>query len=478
MLLGIVAVYLVQGLAAFTTLAIGYLLKDEMRLEPTVSQVLTTTMATPWAVKPLFGMLSDSRPLFGYHRRSYLVCCAAASAVAFIWLSIRVVSHSIVIVTLLLLVTNLSAAFNDVIIDARMVEVARLDPANGASDLQSLSRIALSAGGILGSLLAGPATHRLGPRGVFFAAAVGPCVIIAVALAMTEERRDASTAGACWPTATKQARLLWGAVRHPVIWRSVLWIFLATAISPGYPQVSFYFATDILLFNPEFLGICGAVAWAVLLLGTAVYNSWLTAVPFRRILFWAQIGVAVASLLNLLLVTRANLTVGISDKVFVLGDEVLEDIVGRLKSMPVLVLCAKLCPKGVEGTMFALFMSIMNLASAAATYWGAAVCAAMGIGRGRYGNLWAAILLRGVLKFLPVFFLFLIPEGDPEGEVAALTATLPSKCGSGDDAARTPRSPVGPDHSVVAEAEEETTPDPLDDHNSNASFSDKAPLVP
>jgi len=44
----------------------------------------------------------------------------------------------------------------------------------------------------------------------------------------------------------------------------------------------------------------------------------------------------------------------------------------------------------------ALIDRSVGLASAA-TYWGAAVCAAMGIGRGRYGNLWAAILLRGVL---------------------------------------------------------------------------------
>ena len=41
--------------------------------------------------------------------------------------------------------------------DGRMVEMARLDPARGANDLQSLSWIVLAAGGMLGALLSGPA---------------------------------------------------------------------------------------------------------------------------------------------------------------------------------------------------------------------------------------------------------------------------------------------------------------------------------
>ena len=37
--------------------------------------VLMGIGAFPWVVKPLYGFLSDSVPLFGYKRRSYLVAC-------------------------------------------------------------------------------------------------------------------------------------------------------------------------------------------------------------------------------------------------------------------------------------------------------------------------------------------------------------------------------------------------------------------
>jgi hypothetical protein len=34
---------------------------------------LLTLADFPWFIKPIYGFISDSVPLFGYHRRSYLV---------------------------------------------------------------------------------------------------------------------------------------------------------------------------------------------------------------------------------------------------------------------------------------------------------------------------------------------------------------------------------------------------------------------
>lgn len=52
---------------------------------------------------------------------------------------------------LMLTLNSLSTAVIDVVIDARVVEMSRLDPKNGANDLQSLSWGSLSVGGMLGS---------------------------------------------------------------------------------------------------------------------------------------------------------------------------------------------------------------------------------------------------------------------------------------------------------------------------------------
>ena len=36
---------------------------------------MTGLGAAPWVVKPLYGFLSDTVPIFGYRRRSYLIIC-------------------------------------------------------------------------------------------------------------------------------------------------------------------------------------------------------------------------------------------------------------------------------------------------------------------------------------------------------------------------------------------------------------------
>lgn len=93
------------------------------------------------------------------------------------------------------------------------------------------------------------------------------------------------------------------------------------------------------------------------------------------------------------------------------------DIVGRLLTMPILVLSAKICPAGVEGTLFALLMSISNFSSSVSAYWGSLICYLAGVDHDHYANLPWLIIIRSLFKLVPLFFLFLIPDGNPEMEI-------------------------------------------------------------
>jgi hypothetical protein len=63
----------------------------------------------------------------------------------------------------------------------------------------------------------------------------------------------------------------------------------------------------------------------------------------------------------IVLVTRKNLEYGINDKVFCIGDAVMLQLVGELNMMPILVLACRMCPKNIEGTMYAMLMSTINM---------------------------------------------------------------------------------------------------------------------
>lgn len=413
------AVYAVQGFNSFSALAVNYFFKDNLKLQPAESQTLMTLMMFPWGIKPVYGIISDSLPFFGYHRKSYMILFSALGGLACLALSIPDGISTPLGAVCVLVINSLSAAVIDVVIDARVVEMSRLDPKYGANDLQSVSWMSMSIGGVLGSFLSGPATHQLGVRGVFFFAAAGPTVILIFSSFMKEPKSTTGRKNFVL-SAKRQFRQLKGAITTPVIWKCALWVFLSGAVSPGYSQVFFFFSTDVLKFTPEFLGTVSAFGFVFLLIGTLIYNAFFKDVSFRRIFLIAQLSLALVSLLDVVLVTRANLDMGIPDKAFVLGDAVIADVISRLKTMPVLVLCAKLCPKGVEGTLFALLMSISNFSYSVSEFWGAFICSSLGITKGAYDNLWIAIVFRSVLKVTPILFLFLIPATDPQDVVDKL----------------------------------------------------------
>ncbi|KAL3671258.1 hypothetical protein V7S43_003190 [Phytophthora oleae] len=421
----ITVVYIVQGFSSFTALAVNYFFKDQLGLQPTESQLLQMIVKVPWRVKPIYGILSDCLPLFGYHRKSYMMLCSVLQTAATLMMAVPDLVTTPAIAVLMLMLQSLSVAVIDVVIDARVVEISRLDPENGANDLQSLSWIATSLGGMLGAFLSGPATDHLGVRGTFFAAALGPITTFMFSLFMEESRSTLSKRDFV-SSASKQLRQLKTAICTPVVWMCALWVFISHAISPAYTQILFFFSTDVLHFTPEFLGTVSAIGFIFLMTGTMLYNTFFTNVSFRKIFLVAQLCLALVSLVDVVLVTRSNLKVGIPDKAFVLGDHVVADVIGRLKTMPIMVLCAKLCPRGIEGTLFALLMSISNVSYSVSEFWGAFVCDWMGITKDEYEMLWLAIVLRSALKVVPIFFLFLIPSTDPQEIIDKLDFSSPN----------------------------------------------------
>ena len=59
------------GLDFIPELAINYLFKDELKVQPSQLTRLLTISKIPWLTNPLFGMITDFYPIFGYKRKFY-----------------------------------------------------------------------------------------------------------------------------------------------------------------------------------------------------------------------------------------------------------------------------------------------------------------------------------------------------------------------------------------------------------------------
>jgi len=131
-------------------------------------------------------------------------------------------------------------------------------------------------------------------------------------------------------------------------------------------------------------------------------------VSIKDILFWASIISTPLGLLQLLLITHANRSLGIPDTIFVFGDDVVLAILGQIAFLPTLVLAAKICPPGIEAVLFAFLMSVFNGASTVGTEIGAALTSYLGVTADNFDNLGLLTIICNLSSLYPLIFIGLL----------------------------------------------------------------------
>jgi folate/biopterin transporter len=405
-LLAILLVYFVQGIVGLARLAVSFFLKDDLGLSPAEVSALVGVAALPWMVKPLFGFISDGLPILGYRRRPYLVLSGILGALS--WVGLATVVDTPLKAVVAIALGSLSIAVSDVIVDSIVVERARNESLGDAGSLQSLSWGASSVGGLVTAYFSGSLLEHFSTRTVFGITATFPLIVSLVAWLIVESKVTEKTD---WSVVTDQLQQLKQAVSQKAIWMPTAFLFLWQAM-PASESAFFFFTTNELHFAPEFLGRVRLVTSVASLVGIWLFQRFLKTVPFRVIFGWSTVLSSVLGMTTLLLVTHANRALGISDQWFSLGDSLILTVMGQIAFMPVLVLAARLCPPGVEATLFALLMSVVNLAGLVSYESGALLMHWMGITEDNFVNLPLLIVITNLSTLLPLPLLPWLPAAD------------------------------------------------------------------
>ncbi|CAL8466314.1 g5850 [Coccomyxa elongata] len=413
-LVAISMVYFVQGILGLSRLGVSFLYKDEFQLEPASVAFLTSFAAFPWVVKPVYGFLSDTVPIFGYKRRSYLIICGLLGSMS--WLAMATVVRSPAAALMATVAGSLGTACSDVVVDSIVVERSRNAPQGTAGSLQSLCWASAALGGVASAYFSGSLVQEWGPRGVFALTAAFPLVVSLAAVLIAEQpvgptrlKPDQAYLGSLARSLEVQARALWGAVNQRSILLPALFVF-AWQATPTAETAMFYFQTNTLGFTPEFLGkvrLAGALAS---LAGVGLYNFALKDVPLRKMFLWTAVVGTGLGMTQVLLITGTSRALGISNELFVLGDSVVLTALGQVAFMPVLVLAAQLCPEGVEATLFATLMSILNGGAFVGSALGSGLTAAFGVTATDFTRLVPLILICTLSSLLPLPLLHLVPN--------------------------------------------------------------------
>ncbi|XP_061364838.1 probable folate-biopterin transporter 6 [Gastrolobium bilobum] len=418
----ILGVFLIYGLGqgfsgGFFKVVSDYYWKDVQKLQPSTVQLYVGVYFIPWVLKPLWGILTDAFPVFGYRRRPYFVISGAIGTVS----AALVALHGNLSASAALLCfvgVSASLAIADVTIDAciarNSIEVRSLAP-----DLQSLCGFCSSAGALVGYLASGFFVHRLGPQVSLGLMALSPALTFVLGFVIYENKTHNERKQAVMEKVGMTIRSMYQTMKYPQVWKPSLYMFLALALSVTTHEGHFYWYTDPKVgpaFSQEFVGWIYAIGAAASIIGVVIYHKALKDYPFRKLVFYAQLLYATSGVLDLIFVLRWNLIIGIPDYFFVVIEESSTRITSKIRWMPMMVLSTQLCPLGIEGTFFALLLCIDSIGALLSRWGGGLLLRLLHVTRTDFTNLWLAILIRDMFRFSTLALVFLVPNtGQYEG---------------------------------------------------------------
>lgn len=343
------AIYFVQGVAepgaGLGSQPLLYLLKDGLRLGAADTATFMATVAVAWTIKPLYGLISDFFPLFGYRRKSYLLCATGLAALSWLALGLLPV-HAYWPTLAILMFCGLGLAFSDVLCDAVMVEAGKALGMTGR--FQSVQWAAINTASILAGVGGGWLAQHVSAQTAFLCIAAFPALSFVTTVLTLRDRRARFDGEALRAT----ARAIRSAMGTRPLWLAAGFIFLWN-FSPSFGVPLQYYMIDGLRFSKMSLGTLLSLGSAGSIAGAFLFGRYFRHMPLRRLLN-LSVGLGVASTLAywglvgwwsavvLAVVTGASTMVAL---------------------LAILDLAARSCPEKAEGTFFAALMSVFNASS-------------------------------------------------------------------------------------------------------------------
>ncbi len=343
-------VYAVEGIcqakSGITWQPLTYYLKQIQHWDPVHISVSLAVLDVPWVIKPLYGLISDFIPLWGYRRRVYLIAANAAGALAFAWVALLSTPTALVPA---LTVTSVAMAISSTLCGALLVETGQRTAASASFvnqqwlwyNIAQMTAV-LAAGGLLEVFAPLDALHVAA-----WLAAVAPLSIIASAWLIREDRARLDL-----PALRMRLAALIAAFRMRNLWLVAVFLFLYY-FSPGFGTPLYFQMTDRLHFSQGFIGVLSSISAGGWILGGLLYRWKLREVPMPTLLRLSILA-GVASTLAYLALLGPVSAVAIW---------LASGVAGMLATIATLSLAAECCPEGAEGFAFAGLMSIINVAS-------------------------------------------------------------------------------------------------------------------
>lgn len=321
-------------------------LKESLKLSPAQLATFSSVIFIPWLIRPLYGIIGDAVTIFGYQFKSYFFICYTLALAVFLGLS-GFQSYTISLLASGMILVNITIAFSDVLTDKIMVVQGRI--LDNTARLQAAQWTALGFGSALLYYIGGWLAQNSNLSIAFLITAIVPLIgLVSTFLLLADEKKQQKTV-----SIKSSLRALLSAVRSRRLLAILGFIAcLEFSLVPSLVYYLVYYYKDILKFDAQSIGVLGAFEAFANGLGAITFGIFAFRIS-RQLLLNLAIGLTAVSTLGLLFIQNMQSAVLVC---------LFFGFFAMIAMLGVLEIAAKACPVGVEGSTYALLMSVYNLA--------------------------------------------------------------------------------------------------------------------
>ena len=392
------------GISYVSELAINYFLKDTFNVSPSMLTNILSLAKIPWIIKPLFGLITDFLPIFGYRRKFYILICGILISVSLINLSFF--TTTLLQAKLNLLLYNSSVSFISILGQTIIVELIQEDPKN--SSLVTIDYLTASIGYLISSFLQGLLVEKFSIKFVFQFSAILPIFLITSGLLLIEKKINLNDEKKNNNNSNLLKELIQYLLQKKII--ITLIYFMVLLSTPIYYDTLFYYYNNQLKFSPNDIGKINFYGTLLNIFLITIYNKYNWNKYTKIFLLTIKILSMLVCQMHYFVVNNNYLNYNISPySIIFLSDSIKVPLI-QMQNLPLSEITAELSPKNLEGTVHSLFVSVMNLSNMIGSLLGSWLNNYYNISQNNFDNLGKLIKFCNYTILIPIIYIILLPD--------------------------------------------------------------------
>ena len=412
-----------SGLIIISDLGFKYYLKDQKNMSTSTFTKVLLIFKFPYLIKPLFGLLIDFFPIFGYKKKIYLLLCFIINILSWYIFLFRN-NNNVMISIICYMFINLTISLTTVIGSAIQVEISRMKNKNntlnkGTTNLMSQYFIIRSIGSLIPSYFKGFLIEKYTYDIIFYMSGLFSIFILISGIILDENKLSK----------TKNNKIKKNLIFSPLIEPEekenkdnkiirlinnkniliLLFLIFILESSPSCVSPLFYYQINVLGLNPKNLGIIDFTSQLAIIMFIKVRETFFNKYNFKSITFFVKILIFGSISLIYLLIKKFTQQF-ISDFYLLVFSISLNVGLHSLNQYPYSLLCIKFSSFGLETTTIAFCTCFCNLGNMFAEYIDYILAIYFNVTHYNFVNLGTLIFVENILNLIPLLYVWIIPK--------------------------------------------------------------------